>query len=239
MVDFDDFDIQPRRMTVAELEAFEWVAGSPGIIPSDFVVHLVGTNLDEFRMGDGVTFMGTPFTGGAAVSRMRADTLLGPPFTGATPITNIAVVANTLYAFPVFMPRRKGVQRLIAHVDTAGAGGTLLRLGLYEDDNGQPGRLIVDGGTVSCASTGQKVLTVNSVVGRGWYWAVLCSDGAPQVRGYSVASYCGIGFIDDGTYLRISHLTRAFTFAALPASESAQTYTLASANFPAVWVSFN
>lgn len=237
MVDFDDFDIQPRRMSVAELEVYDWGLGV-GIMPASFLVHVIGTNVDEFRIGDGVTFMGTPFTAGAQVTRLRADTLQGLPFTGATPITNVAVTVDTIYAFPIFAPRRKVVLRLIAQVGTAGAGGSLLRMGLYEDDNGQPGRLMVDGGTVAVDSTGQKVLAVSKVLGRAWYWLVLVSSGAPLLTGYSVSSYCGIGYMDDGSYTRISHLTRAFTFAALPASESGQTYTLATGNFPGAWISF-
>jgi hypothetical protein len=69
------------------------------------------------------------------------------------------------------------------NVTSAGAAGTIARLGIYDADetaNGfLPGALIVDAGTVSIASTGAKSVAISESLERGKpYFLALVHDAA-------------------------------------------------------------
>lgn len=55
--------------------------------------------------------------------------------------------------------------------NTAGGGSAVVRMGLYSSlDNGAPGALIVDGGTVSVTTTGTKAVVINERLLPGAYY---------------------------------------------------------------------
>jgi hypothetical protein len=92
------------------------------------------------------------------------------------------VGAATAAAIPIFLDTDVTITELAAEVTTAGAAGSLLRLGLYSDNAGVPGTLLVDAGTVDATTTGVKTLTVSQAVSAGVVWAVACSQGSPATE---------------------------------------------------------
>lgn len=61
------------------------------------------------------------------------------------------------------------VDALAAGVASAATGGTG-RIGLYGDDGGKPGALIVDGGTISLASATNQTVAISQALTPGVYW---------------------------------------------------------------------
>lgn len=96
---------------------------------------------------------------------------------------NNSLVANTLYAAFLYIPRKITVDRLAVEVATAAAGKSI-RLGIYHDgDNLYPGSLALDAGAVATDTTGIKTAVVDQQLLPGRYWAVVLSDGTPAVYG--------------------------------------------------------
>lgn len=77
----------------------------------------------------------------------------------------------------------------VATVTTAGSAGAVCRLGIYKDDGtGNPGKLVLDAGTVDVTTTtGTKSITLGSdiTLQPGLYW--LCA--APQGGATTQATY--------------------------------------------------
>jgi hypothetical protein len=85
-------------------------------------------------------------------------------------LTNQGMTLNRLYAMPFFVGRACVLDRLAQRVTVAGASSNTIRLGLYSDDNGKPGALLVDAGTADATTTGVKALTVSVAIAQGLYW---------------------------------------------------------------------
>lgn len=61
----------------------------------------------------------------------------------------------------------------------SGAAGGLVRLGLYADDDGMPGALLVDAGTVACDDAGVMLATIDQAVSAPGVWLSAVRQGAP------------------------------------------------------------
>jgi len=156
---------------------------------------------------------------------------------GATAITTLALTANRLYAIPFFCPQTFVMGQIDIYVSTAGTGNA--RMGIYED-NGKvyPGKLLLDAGEVSIASTGVKGITVTKKLRGGkLYWLALVSNGTPTVRASAVGSNLSIFFGLDstlgtawGTFYYVS-----FTYAALP-NPFTSGATIATGSMPNVYM---
>lgn len=73
--------------------------------------------------------------------------------------------------------------------NTAGGGSAVVRMGIYNSlDNGAPGALIVDGGTVSVTTTGTKAVVINETLVPGAYYVALVAQNwtttKPAFRGH-------------------------------------------------------
>lgn len=126
--------------------------------------------------------------------------------------SNLALVADRLYATPLVVARSLSLDRLAIEVTTAGAGSKVARLGLYRDGaNLYPSSLLLDAGAVAVDTTGVKAVAVSQPLSKGLYWLACISDGTPIVRaviysfsplGHSAASfsdlYCQTHYRKDG-----------------------------------------
>lgn len=66
---------------------------------------------------------------------------------------------------PLWVPRGSSIDRIACSVTTAAASASV-RLGVYADDGGgMPGSCLLDAGTMSAATTGDKEITVSLNVG--------------------------------------------------------------------------
>jgi hypothetical protein len=110
-------------------------------------------------------------------------------------VTTLATILNRLSGNPVWLPGGITLDRIGIEVTTAGASGSVVRLGVYEDDgSGTPSNLIADAGRVDATTTGVKELTVSISIPRsGWYWLVAVPQtAAPTVRAISGLNFVGI-----------------------------------------------
>jgi hypothetical protein len=129
--------------------------------------------------------------------------------------TNLAITANSLYAYPFVVPESQTFDRIAIKVQTLSAGN--VRLGIYSD-NGTvyPGALLVDAGEVDVGATGVKSLTINQTLTAGLYWLVLVGNSTPTLTGVvSGYSYSCIGS-SDLTAASNMYWLAGFPYAALP-----------------------
>ncbi len=109
--------------------------------------------------------------------RPQAGRWYGP----ACPVASATPVQGALTAVPYAVGANLvTVTALGALVTTAGAGGGLLRLGVYADAGGLPGALLLDAGTVATDAAGEVSLAASLPLSRGTVWlaAVLQAAGS-------------------------------------------------------------
>lgn len=100
----------------------------------------------------------------------------GSFFTGGAQTTQSIATANSIRAFPFFIPKTVKFDRIAIRVTTAGTGAVpRARLGVY-DDNGSvyPGKLVLDAGEVNVSANGIKELVIDVTLKTGkLYWLSL------------------------------------------------------------------
>ena len=78
------------------------------------------------------------------------------------------------------------ISQLAVEVTTAGAAGSLIRLGIRNGGtpSSRPGTLLIDAGTVAATTTGTKTITISQAIATtGWYWvSYTAQTAAPTVR---------------------------------------------------------
>lgn len=146
-----------------------------------------------------------------------------------------AVTADRIYALPFVIAREASFTKLGANVTDATAAGNFKR-GIYRDRGGAggPGLLVADSGDIAVDGTGEKIGTIGSfTLSPGLYWQVFLASAAPS---FSAATFAWfpLGNADIANGYRYAF--RAFTYAALPANESAQTYANSSSGAPYIWI---
>lgn len=80
----------------------------------------------------------------------------------------------------IYIPATTTFDRIACEVTSAGSAGSVTRLGIYNNDNGAPGSLVLDAGTVATTSTGVQTITINQQLTRKWYWLAAVSQGSPS-----------------------------------------------------------
>lgn len=124
-------------------------------------------------------------------------------------------------------------------VTTAGAAGSVVRLGIYTDHSTTPGipqTLIQDFGTVATTSTGNQIITGLSVQLQPFvtYWLAACAQGAPATNpivriSTGLAAYGSTG---TGSYTWFGYQGTGGLSGALPAS--AQVSSAPGSGGPAI-----
>ncbi len=94
-----------------------------------------------------------------------------------------AIVVGREYALPFNLTEAKAPVALGIRVGTAGTAAARVRLGIRADNNGVPGTLLHDGGTVTVDATGDRTITLTSPPTlppqKLWLVALFETDGAP------------------------------------------------------------
>lgn len=92
--------------------------------------------------------------------------------------TSAAVTASRLYLTPFYAPRVRNIDRISINVTTAGTAGQVARVGIYNADptTGMPAAVLIDGGTLSVATTGAKEATVTQAI-HGLVWLAVTAQG--------------------------------------------------------------
>lgn len=102
-----------------------------------------------------------------------------------------AANSGFLVAFPLYFPNIS-IDRIGCLVTVAGGAGSLGRMGIYNASTTEayPSTLLIDGGTVSVASTGNREVTVAVTLAAGFYWLAYLADTvvtlAPTMRQQNV-----------------------------------------------------
>lgn len=143
-----------------------------------------------------------------------------------------AVVANRLYAIPHIVGSTTTFTRIGMRVTSAIAGNA--RLGIYNWADGVPTSLILDCGTVSTSSTGEKELIISQILAAGIYGLGIVFDAAPSVAvasernliNYLVGDVSSTG---NDVFQYVAH-----TYGALPSSFGTPTYTGTAS--PSLWL---
>jgi len=114
-------------------------------------------------------------------------------------VTEGHAVAGILYCYPIFVPETTLYYKIGAGVKVL-AEGALARLGIYNWDNGLPGSLNLDAGTIDVSTTGAKTITINHTLTRGYYFLAFVSDSNPRFWAPDLerSSACITGFGGDG-----------------------------------------
>lgn len=93
---------------------------------------------------------------------------------GAT--TTGASALDVMYARPFLVPVRRAFDRIGVNCTTGGTG--TIRFGIYADDGGQPGSLLLDAGTVTSTGTGAKEVTISQTLDPGVWWLATVAQGS-------------------------------------------------------------
>jgi len=129
--------------------------------------------------GGGGTVVETPrFKSGYYYSYLGAD---------GSGSTIASASLNVLYLQPFYVGDNATATKIAVYVTTLAAGG-VMRLGIYNNSATEdyPNTLLLDAGTVSTATVGSKVITINQTLTQGLYWlAYLSTTGAPSLIGFN------------------------------------------------------
>ncbi len=213
--------------TTAQLESYNgsaWVAAGKVYGDATFLPLGGGQMSGNITMAGAQTVDGIDISVHAADVAAHQDTMSRHIATGVYHFfnsgrqgPNIAMVADTLYAIPIVIPRALTVDRIGVAVQVAGAGGKLIRIGIYNNGtNYVPGTLLADYGTVAADTTGVQALTISQALAKRVYWLVIISNGTPTVRTVSPVNFWPIGSDPTDWSLEYTHYTKVSAFGALP-----------------------
>lgn len=115
-------------------------------------------------------------SGGAAIIVPERRT--GLPFPagpwGIQAGTNGTITLDKLFAIPFYVGQSQSFDRI--SVNALGTASSFMRLGVYADDNGQPGALTADYGQVATSSSGAVTITI-SLTASGLIWIAAVGQG--------------------------------------------------------------
>lgn len=139
------------------------------------------------------------------------------------------MTVNSIYYQPIAITGT--VNRIGIEITTGVAG--LARLGLYTNNNGSPGTLILDAGTVDTTNIALVEATISDMVLRGeWMWTAVVSNVAPACRCGTQGTAMVAGSLTPSSGIR--GYVANFTYAALPTT--APAIGSVSGVAPAVWL---
>lgn len=138
--------------------------------------------------------------------------------------TSEVMTANRLYFVPFTVPESQTYTRILMAVGTGNSGNA--RLGIYTSVGGVPAALVVDGGTISTTSTGEKEVTISQSLAAGQYFlAIVYDSGGAAAGSYGNSStntlaILGISGFGGAPY---THYYHSHTYGALPSTASSVT----------------
>lgn len=138
----------------------------------------------------------------------------------------LAMTDQRLQAVAVYVPPGLTWDRISAHVQNAGASGSVIRLGIYLDNgNGVPGALLLDAGTIDGTSATSQQITISQVIREPIVWLAAVAQGTPagDPTMFSVAPFGPIVSSDSNLNVnRIVARHNASISGALPATFTAE-----------------
>lgn len=98
-----------------------------------------------------------------------------------------------------------------------GVANGVCRLGIYTNDGGKPGALILDAGFVPTDTTGDKEITIDFEAPTDWYWLVAISNVAVDCKVLTsmIGAFGAVGTATDDV---VRHMRASYTYGPLPAT---------------------
>jgi hypothetical protein len=126
----------------------------------------------------------------AATPRFKSGRYYGP----LSARTTSAPGTGVMTAVPFWVHATTTFDRIGCSITTAGAAGTVIRLGIYTDSLGQPSTKVLDAGTVAGDAVASPELTISQSLTAGWYWLAAVSQvGSATLRGVSSTAMLPVG----------------------------------------------
>jgi hypothetical protein len=191
---------------------------------------------DSGPLGGGLYVGGHPSGFGNACPPVASSRWIRNP-SGLIADATAAVAANIIYYAPICIPSgyNVNVKNIGCHVRGAAAGN--VRVGLYSDEDGEPGTKILDSGSLSTSTAAFKQMGVSQIipVRSGWHWtAFLCSSASPTFEVLSTTGYLPLVAWAASATKRPTIQYQIFAYAALPAT--ATSVGVSTGAFPIVSV---
>ena len=97
---------------------------------------------------------------------------------GSTSTTTGTVTIDRMFCMPWRVPNTISIDRIGCEITSTGGAGSVVRLGVYRDDNGLPGALVVDAGAgVNGTSATVQSITISATeLVRGNYWLAVAAQ---------------------------------------------------------------
>jgi hypothetical protein len=159
------------------------------------------------------------------------------PAMGAA-LGNGTILANVIYLYPMYIPQPCTLSQMAIQVNGAVAGSSV-ELGLYTNNQGVPDARILDAGTLTTTTTGQKTITgLSQALLPGWLWVAFWASHGITVSilpGNVGATAIGQGIVSLGNgNLSYTQAQKALTFSAGNLPTPMTGITLSSSSTPAV-----
>ena len=144
---------------------------------------------------------------------------------GGIYLDDVTPTSNRIYYVPFCMPSTTLIRMAIQTL-TAAAAGSRIRIGLYENDGGNPGNLVVDAGEVLIDTVGVREIILSHAIELGNYWIAFNMESSCKIKAYERlrSTYSSIiGRNSAGA--NVTSLYENHTYGAMPSSAGSSLLT--------------
>lgn len=111
-------------------------------------------------------------------------------------LNGMQLTALRCYWTPLDLERQVAIDGIGTYNNISGGVGKLFRFMVYADTDGVPGALLLDAGTTSAHSTGERSIVVSDYkLSPGRVWLAVVSDGDPQISAFQSPGAVGDDFV--------------------------------------------
>ena len=120
------------------------------------------------------------------VLKQVSGSYMRTPFNNDFSVAAASIGHQRVYYTPIYVGSTTTFDRLAIRTGSTFVGTATVRIGIYNDSNGQPSTVVLDAGTVSCtAATTIYEITINQSLTPGFYWLAMVQQGtAPTTAAY-------------------------------------------------------
>lgn len=149
----------------------------------------------------------------------------------------VTLSANRLYLIPFRVDYSGSFVKIGIGVNTS-IGGSNARLGIYSNNSGVPGTLLLDAGVITTNTTGDREITISQSLTPGWYWLALVADQAIEINADDSSYICRVMAVDGvgGTVNAPMYYYYAQSYGALPSSHGTFIAQGGTSHVPRVWL---